>query len=146
MRTITITHDMTQMDWGQLNEIYRAERAKDRDAATLRAAFAGSHGVVFALENGRIVGAARAISDGVSISTVIDVAVAFDAQGIGVGRAMMEALLRQLPDGKVYLATIPGKEGFYEKLGFSTQGGAMALGAGGDRLDLLSRIGKTELQ
>ena len=38
-----------------------------------------------------------------------------------IGRKMMRELLRRLPVQKVYLTTVPGKEDFYEKLGFLYQ-------------------------
>ena len=40
---------------------------------------------------------------------------------------MMTELLRRLKVQKVYLTTVPGKEGFYEKLGFLPQTNAMGL-------------------
>jgi len=40
---------------------------------------------------------------------------------------MMKELLRRLPVQEVYLTTVPGKEGFYEKLGFLQQTNAMGL-------------------
>ncbi len=46
---------------------------------------------------------------------------------MGIGRRMMQDLLRRLPVQKVYLTTVRGKEGFYKKLGFLHQTNAMGL-------------------
>ena len=98
-----------------------------RTAAEIKRAVANSHLCCFAWVDGQLVGAARAMSDGVFYATVLDVAVEPGFQGAGIGRKMMKELLRRLPVQKVYLTTVPGKEGFYEKLGFPQQTNAMGL-------------------
>lgn len=120
---VTFTRD--GVDWAVLADIYdRAPLAK-RTPAEVRRAFANSYLCCFAWVDGVLVGAARATSDGVFYATVLDVAVEPGFQGAGIGRKMMEALMRRLSVQKVYLTTVPGKEGFYEKLGFLHQTNAM---------------------
>lgn len=122
---VTFTRD--GVDWDVLADIYARAPLAVRSAAEIKRAFANSYLCCFVWVDGQLVGAARATSDGVFYATVLDVAVDPGFQGAGIGRKMMHELLRQLPVQKVYLTTVPGKEGFYEKLGFLHQTNAMGL-------------------
>tara|TARA_R110000868_G_scaffold6363_7_gene36111 strand:+ start:5337 stop:5831 length:495 start_codon:yes stop_codon:yes gene_type:complete len=122
---VTFTRD--GVDWDVLADIYARAPLAVRNAAEIKRAFANSYLCCFAWVGGQLVGAARAMSDGVYYATVMDVAVDPGFQGAGIGRKMMHELLRRLPVQKVYLTTVPGKEGFYEKLGFLHQTNAMGL-------------------
>lgn len=122
---VTFTRD--GVDWDVIADIYARAPLAVRTAAEIKRAFANSYLCCFAWIDGQLVGAARATSDGVFYATVLDVAVDPGFQGAGIGRRMMRELLRRLPVQKVYLTTVPGKEGFYEKLGFLQQTNAMGL-------------------
>ncbi len=82
----------------------------------------------FAFDAGRLVGAGRALADGVDCSYVCDVAVIPSHQGTGVGKEIVATLVR-LSEGhrKILLYAVPGKEGFYRKFGFRTMLTAMAI-------------------
>jgi ribosomal protein S18 acetylase RimI-like enzyme len=122
---VTFTRD--GVDWNLLADIYARAPLAVRTAAEVKRAFANSYLCCFAWVDGRLVGAARTTSDGVFYATVLDVAIDPGFQGMGIGRRMMQDLLRRLPVQKVYLTTVPGKEGFYKKLGFLHQTNAMGL-------------------
>ena len=93
----------------------------------IQPALGNSHLCCFARVDGELVGAARAMSNGVYYATILDVAVDPGFRGAGIEGKMMTELMRRLPVRKVYLTTVPGKEGFYEKLGFLPQSNAMGL-------------------
>ena len=93
----------------------------------IQPALGNSHLCCFARVDGELVGAARAMSNGVYYATILDVAVDPGFRGAGIEGKMMTELMRRLPVRKVYLTTLPGKEGFYEKLGFLPQSNAMGL-------------------
>ena len=122
-----VTFTREGADWDVLANIYARAPLAVRTAAAVKRAFSNSYLCCFACLDGQLVGAARATSDGVFYATVLDVAVDPGFQGAGIGRKMMRELLRRLPVQKVYLTTTPGKEGFYEKLGFLHQTNAMGL-------------------
>ena len=122
---VTFTRD--GVDWDALARIYARAPLAVRPAVEIKRAFGNSYLCCFAWIDGQLVGAARATSDGVYYATILDVAVDPGFQGAGIGRKMMTELLRRLPVQKVYLTTVPGKEGFYEKLGFLHQTNAMGL-------------------
>jgi ribosomal protein S18 acetylase RimI-like enzyme len=122
-----VTFTREGADWDVLADIYARPPLAVRMAVVVKRAFANSYLCCFASVDGQLVGAARATSDGVFNATVLDVAVNPGFQGAGISRKMMRELLRRLPVQKVYLTTTPGKEDFYEKLGFLHQTNAMGL-------------------
>jgi ribosomal protein S18 acetylase RimI-like enzyme len=88
----------------------------------LEAALRGSSRVVTARRKGTLVGLARVISDGATICYLQDVLVHPDARRIGIGRDLVEAVLRPYAHvrQKVLLTDHNlGQRGFYESLGFS---------------------------
>jgi predicted N-acetyltransferase YhbS len=72
-----------------------------------------------------LVGAARALSDGMFYASIFDVVVAPEHQGCGVGRRMVQALLAKVPVERVFLTSVFGTEGFYQRFGFLRQTNAM---------------------
>jgi ribosomal protein S18 acetylase RimI-like enzyme len=115
------------VNFRELAELYRitlgARRPDD-----LRIAFTNSRFKVFAFDDGRLVGAGRALADGVDAAYLCDVAIHPDYQGRGLGRELM-AQLHRLTRGhrKVILYAAAGKEGFYRRLGFEPLPNAMVV-------------------
>ncbi len=52
-------------------------------------------------------------------AAIYDVVVLPDYPGCGIGTKMMTTLLADVSVGSIILFAVPGKEGFYEKLGFT---------------------------
>ena len=123
--TFDISHDATGIDWWRLTEIMARAPLFDRKPFDLAMAFRNSYAVVFAYHEGILVGAARAVSDGVYYASIFDVVVSPEHQGCGAGRRMVSALLAKLPVERVFLTSVFGKEGFYERFGFLSQTNAM---------------------
>jgi ribosomal protein S18 acetylase RimI-like enzyme len=87
----------------------------------LRQALAGSSLLVEARIGARLVGLARAISDGASICYLQDLLVHPDHQRSGIGRRLAEAVLAHYPlvRQKVLLTDDePRQQAFYESLGY----------------------------
>jgi predicted GNAT family acetyltransferase len=80
--------------------------------------------------DGQLVGAGRALGDGLDCAYIADVAIHPDHQGMGQGTAIIRKLV-SLASGhrKVMLYANPGREGFYAKLGFLPMNTAMAIWA-----------------
>jgi ribosomal protein S18 acetylase RimI-like enzyme len=94
--------------------------AQQRTPAQLRRMLAGSQAVVSAWRGKHLVGFGRATSDGVFRAVLWDVVVAVEEQGQGLGRQLVEALLRAPSlsgTERVYLMTT-NSAGFYTQLGF----------------------------
>jgi ribosomal protein S18 acetylase RimI-like enzyme len=107
------------VDLDQLAALFRAvgfRRSTEHDV--LAAMVAGSRWVVSAWEGTRLVGFARAISDGVSNAYVSTVAVLPSHQRRGIGRGLMERLLADKPTVKWVVHTSDAGEGLYREHGF----------------------------
>ena len=115
------------VNFRELGELYRITLG-EKNPDDLRVAFTNSRFKVFAFDGTRLVGAGRAIADGVDCAYLCDVAIHPDYQGRGLGRELMTQL-RRLTEGhrKVLLYAAAGKEGFYRRLGFSPLPNAMAI-------------------
>ena len=103
--------------------------AQGRSLQDLRHMLAGSAAVVSLWRGRRLVGFARASSDGVFRAVLWDVVIPEDLQGQGLGRQLVEALLNtpQLRGvERVYLMTT-NSAGFYEQLGFQRVEGQQLL-------------------
>jgi aralkylamine N-acetyltransferase len=90
------------------------------DPERLRRAVAASSYSVVALEEERVVGFARALSDDAFAVYIADILVAPDRQRQGIGRTLAEALLDHYPLERFHhqvLVAERGAEGFYRKLG-----------------------------
>ncbi len=124
---VTISYAYDHVDWDRLADIFANAPFATRTPSDIQKAFTNSYACCFAsaylhdgynAHDGILLGAARAISDGVYYAVVLDVVVAIEHQGHGIGRKLMEALLEKLPLEKIYLTAPPDKQGFYKKLGF----------------------------
>jgi len=103
--------------------------AQGRSLRQLRRMLAGSAAVVSLWRGKRLVGFARASSDGVFRAVLWDVVIPDDLQGQGLGRRMVEGLLDcpQLRSvERVYLMTT-NSAGFYQQVGFHRVSGQQLL-------------------
>src|SRR4051812_47603111 len=108
------------VDWAALTKLIEVAGLGQRNADLVERVFKGSFAVCFAYDDGALIGAGRAISDGVTSSAIYDIVVRPELQGRGVGRKIMTDLLARLPKRSVILLSVPKQRGFYEKLGFLT--------------------------
>lgn len=124
--TIAYSNDRSRIDWIRLAEIFRRAPLGERDPARLRRIFEQSTVCCFAWAGDELVGGGRAISDRISYAAIFDVVVAPDYQGRGIGKEIMQRLMRDSEAPNVILHSVPGKEPFYAKLGFRKMKTAMA--------------------
>ncbi|OYV45432.1 MAG: GNAT family N-acetyltransferase, partial [Burkholderiales bacterium 21-58-4] len=81
----------------------------------------------FVYDGKRLVGAGRALSDGVWRAAIYDVAVLPDYQGKGIGSQIIRHLVEHANVEVITLYAAPGKEAFYERFGFRKMKTAMAI-------------------
>jgi ribosomal protein S18 acetylase RimI-like enzyme len=126
--------DQGSIDWVELSRLYRIAPLGDKKPDDLKLAFSNSMYKCFVRDGGVLVGAGRAVADGVDCSYLCDVAVHPDFQGRGLGQAII-IRLKEMSAGhrKIILYANPGKEGFYRKLGFMRMRTAMAIFRDQDR-------------
>jgi len=125
---INWSESLDALDWHELSALYKAAPLGDKSVAWLRTAFSHSLFRCFARDEGRLVGAGRALADGVDCAYLCDIAVLPSHQGQGLGKAIIARLLeRAQGHRKIILYAVPGKEPFYRKLGFRRMTTAMAI-------------------
>ena len=126
--SIVWNEDLAAVDWSELSALYRVAPLGDKSPADLALVFGNSMYRTFAFESGRLVGAGRALADGRDCAYLCDVAVHPEYQGQGLGRQIIESLLaRCRGHRKIILYAVPGREAFYERLGFRRMTTAMAI-------------------
>jgi GNAT superfamily N-acetyltransferase len=126
--TIQWSHTLEGADWPALEALYRAAPLGNKTAAALEIVFTNSRYVCFAHEDGRLIGAGRALADGADCSYLCDVAVMPSHQGTGVGKQIVATLVeRSRGHKKIILYAVPGKEPFYARFGFRRMLTAMAI-------------------
>jgi predicted N-acetyltransferase YhbS len=122
------TDGIDKIDWNELSALYRAAPLGDKSPEGLKTVFTHSMFRCFAHEEGRLVGAGRALADGVDCSYICDVAVLPSHQGTGLGKEIVGRLVTMSAGHrKIILYSVPGKEPFYKKLGFRRMRTAMAI-------------------
>lgn len=121
-------------DWAPLSELYRIAPLGTKPPEYLSVVFPGSRYKCLVHDGDELVGAGRAVADGLDVAYIADVAVHPDHQGRGLGGAIIRELVR-LAEGhrKIVLYANPGTEGFYERLGFHHMRTAMAIFEDADR-------------
>jgi N-acetylglutamate synthase-like GNAT family acetyltransferase len=128
-----VSHDVNAVHIPQLMELFAsAWWTARRTEADTRAILAGSDVVVTIIErpSSRLVGFARVLTDRTYLAVILDVIVAPDTRGAGVGATVMDAVLRHpwVADVKsVELVCQPDLVAFYRRWGFTDQVGQSRL-------------------
>jgi predicted GNAT family acetyltransferase len=113
------------VDWTRLKAALAEDRFDNgRTAAQMERSFRASYRSVYALDADRVVGTARALSDGVCNAYIVDMWTQSSYRRRGIGRRMLELLCQALKGQHVYLFTDDQQE-FYAACGFSQRGAGL---------------------
>lgn len=115
---IIIKNDCTNINWQEVRNILKAVGMSYVDEELHKKSFENSYTVVFIFHEEKLIGFGRAISDGLRQSAIYDVAILPEYQGLGIGKLIIENIVNNTPTCNFILYASPGKEGFYENLGF----------------------------
>ncbi|KLN56905.1 GNAT family N-acetyltransferase [Variovorax paradoxus] len=126
--TLEWRHSLEGLDWDELSRLYQAAPLGNKQPDGLKLVFGNSMFKCLVFDEGRLVGAGRAMADGLDCSYICDVAVHPSHQGTGLGKQIVSRLV-ELSRGhrKIILYAVVGKESFYEKFGFRRMKTAMAI-------------------
>ncbi len=122
LKGLTVSHDKT-ISPIQVQDLCASVGWSRRDPVLISKALHHSLAVVSVWEKEVMVGFARATGDQVFNATIWDVAVRPSYQKRGVGRLLMDELLKEIDTYSIPLITLyadPGTDGFYKRFGFST--------------------------
>jgi predicted N-acetyltransferase YhbS len=120
--------DADHVSWEELSQLYRIAPLGNKPPNALATVFGHSMFVRFSYAGDQLVGAGRALADGLDCAYIADVAVHPDHQSHGLG----SEIIRRLSEAtrghkKIILYANPGTEGFYRRLGFLPMNTAMAI-------------------
>ena len=124
---LKIITDCSGIDWQIIADSLKKVGMAYHKPEVHKRAFEASHTTIFIYEESRLIGFGRAISDGEYQGAIYDVAVLPEAQGKGIGKVIMQAIMARLPNCNLILYATPGMEGFYKNLGFGFMKTGMAL-------------------
>ncbi|WP_217168869.1 GNAT family N-acetyltransferase [Streptomyces sp. AC512_CC834] len=124
----TWVHRLDDVDLDELSRLYLLAPLGNKPPEALATVFGNSRFMCFVYAGDVLVGAGRALADGVDCAYIADVAVHPEYQGRGLGSDIIRKLL-ELADGhkKIILYAAPGTEDFYRGLGFLHMNTAMAV-------------------
>ena len=113
-----------KIDLQALQDLFQATAfwAQNRSLEDWKIALTHSQPIVTAWDDERLIGFARATSDGIFRATIWDVVVHPDYQGAGLGRKLVQTVLAHPHVSRVervYLMTTH-QQRFYERIGFET--------------------------
>ncbi len=116
--SISLSFELENIDWEKICEIFEKAPLGTREPEKLSRAAANSELVCFAKDGDKFIGFARAITDGEFQGALYDLCILPEYQSKGVGKLIMTEMMKKLEPANVILYAVPGKEGFYEKMGF----------------------------
>ncbi|MBE9222668.1 GNAT family N-acetyltransferase [Cyanobacterium stanieri LEGE 03274] len=114
--------DKEKIDLEKLLALYQKNAfwTKNRNLEDLTIAIAHSNPVISVWDHQKLIGSARATSDGIYRATIWDVVIDGEYQGLGLGRKLVETLISHPLLNRVeriYLTTTHQQK-FYQRIGF----------------------------
>jgi GNAT superfamily N-acetyltransferase len=131
---IRLQLDTTNINWDTVVDTLQKVGMAYYTNEIHKRAFNNSHSVVFVFDEENLIGFGRAISDGEYQAAIYDVAVLPGYQGKGIGKMIVQAIVKNTPGCNFILYASPGKEQFYEKENFRRMKTGMALFTNGERM------------
>ena len=126
--TLQWNDSLESVNWQELSDLYKVAPLGNKKPSDLQTVFSNSMFRCFVYDEGRLIGAGRAVADGVDVSYLADIAVHPEYQGRGIGKEIVLHLRdRSKNHRKIILYAAPGKDQFYLKLGFKRMLTAMAI-------------------
>jgi GNAT superfamily N-acetyltransferase len=123
---LRIQENCENIDWKQIRDYLKLVSMGYHKPESHQKAFLNSFSVVFIFDREKLIGFGRSISDGAYQAAIYDVMVVPEYQNQGIGRLIMERIIRRISNCNIILYANLGREEFYEKQGFCLMKTAMA--------------------
>ena len=126
MAEIIYKTNLENIDWADMKTTLRQDAFDNgRSPEQLKTSFENSYAICIAYAEGRMIGTARVLSDGVCNAYLVDVWTLSEFRHRGIASTMIQKLMSQLSGQHVYLQTDDAQE-LYAKLGFVEQPTSMS--------------------
>ena len=106
------------IDFEEVAEILSFYGLSNLDAKTQRTVFENSYVTIFIKTDEKLIGVGRAISDGITHAAIFNIAVRDEYRGHGIGKRIVDEILKRVEGCNVTLYTHPKHIGLYEHWGF----------------------------
>lgn len=126
--------DCNNIPWDKVPLLLDRVGMASTDIDKHKISFEASYSVIFVFDNDELIGFGRMISDIVRQSALYDIAVEPTYQGQKIGQEIVNRLMATTPNCNFILYASPGKEGFYQRLGFKRMKTGMAIFANPERM------------
>lgn len=114
--------DCENIEWNQVLNLFRLVNWAERDLATVKKSFVNSTHKCFFMEGDLIIAFGRTVDDDSYYGWIVDVVVHPDYQGKGLGTKVVNYLKSAMEGFRfISLTAAPGKDAFYEKIGWKRQ-------------------------
>lgn len=124
--SIKIQQHCENINWQDVADLLAFYGLSSLDATAQERVFKNSYGVIFLLEQDRVVGVGRTLSDGICQAAIYNIALAKHLHGQQYGRLIVEKLVEQVRHCNIILYTHPQTVEFYKNLGFDLMKTGMA--------------------
>lgn len=120
---ISYRQGLEYINWDKLFDLYKKVGLLRRfiesgEFDKIQEAFTRSYKVVTAWDGEKLIGSCRMLSDSICYGTVFDLGVLPEYQKKGIGRELINLLLKGEEHMPIHLTSTFGNEEFYKKLGF----------------------------
>lgn len=115
------------IDYNAVSKVLKSFGMSDCDVDTQKKIFQNSYAVSFLYDDDKLIGCARALSDGFCEAALYNIALAEEYHGQGLGRILIESIIEQVKQCNIILYTHPQTIAMYEKFGFRRQKSGMAI-------------------
>lgn len=128
---VSYRRDLIGVDWIEMKKTLKEDKFDNgRTVDQYKRSFENSYAVCVTYVDGKIMGTARVLSDGVGNAYVVDVWTQSNYRKQGIASKMMEIVLEDLEGQHVYLQTDEDTLEFYNKIGFKKQPYGMSIVVG----------------
>jgi GNAT superfamily N-acetyltransferase len=122
------------LDIDEVLEVYRSsglgQRRPIEDIERFGAMVRNANLIIECRINGTMIGIARSVSDFSYVTYLSDIAVSRPHQRSGIGKALIERILKEAPSAKIVLLSAPAAQDYYPHIGFSRHDSAWVLNPG----------------
>lgn len=119
---VLLKTDCANLDWEQILELFRLVNWPERDLETVKRSFEKSTYKCFFTEGDQIIAFGRTVDDDCYYGLIVDVLVHPNYQGKGLGTEVVNYLKSRMVGFKfITLTSAPGKDKFYDKIGWRRQ-------------------------
>lgn len=125
--TIKLQQTTENIHWDEVNHLLNGFGLTDHTVEETKLTFERSQEVAFLLENSRVIGCGRALTDHIAQASIYNIAIAEEFQSQGWGKLLVNTLVEAVSGCNIVLYTHPNTVEWYQNIGFKKLKTALAI-------------------